>query len=275
MHDYTSLNFDPMPDLQGDFSDDGDEGGDDNDDNKDGGDDGGSEDDNDDDVAVDKGAAATKDDTDSFRDNQSLEDWRTLQREFLGVTLETYRYYSIVTDPADPESEVTFQLLQAHLGDIHVRIFEPKDASRKDLHQVGVQRVEVKRGVAQVGFEDVRDVFAVCDPSTLDVLEMTGEAMDFRSHIRVWEAAGSDIAGCVGLHSPQTLSYRGTLLQDDVPTLCLLDVLRENSYVLVAGLVIHKDATERLVDCRHLPTKKNRLASQTPPKTTAGRLKTI
>ena len=106
--------------------------------------------------------------------------------------------------------------------------------------------------------EPMLHIFVLSDPGHIDLLALSSGmgVDDVRQVVRKWDCCESDVDGCISLVSPRALQCTLPLSDRKVPTLCLLDSLREQGFVGVLRLVTHNPDGGRFFDARKPPSKK-------------------
>ena len=102
------------------------------------------------------------------------------------------------------------------------------------------------------------EVFVFLEPTTVDVLRDFASRCEDRHKFQEWQVRQSDVEGCMNLHTPQALRPPlGLRLHDiSMPTLCLLDALRDGGWRGRAQLVEHTPGAEAVFDERFPMSKK-------------------
>ena len=174
-------------------------------------------------------------------------DDRKLVWEYLAAALQPFEHFSVrgSDSPDWDDDECYYQLVALPASLIKLITFQtPVAAKDKRSFSVMVQPLTTSGDmVVPVSHVTVKDVFPVQDPEKMDLLAFVGASLDFRKNIRTWRCGASDIDECVGIHSPEMLSYRGSM-QKSPPTLALLDVLTERGYKPISRKIVHSPLDE-------------------------------
>ena len=96
------------------------------------------------------------------------------------------------------------------------------------------------------------EVFPLEDPTPVDVLRLLGDRADWLK----WHPAPSRVGGCTSLFNSSPLTYRGSLGDNAVPVLCLLDELKFGGVEVVDRLVRHTQKSSLEADGRNSISKR-------------------
>lgn len=191
-----------------------------------------------------------------------------LMREYMLAALEPMTYISVpmLSEEPDTDFEVMFfQVLSLEPKVIAPVTFEEDEDPEEPnvvLLQMAVQRLErhmpMSRHPNETG--DRVDVFLFAEnPATVDLLRMCGCSPHNRHMFKVWTPCDSDVAGCIGLTSPEELRPQLQLCDKNVPCLMLLDKLHEQGFAPEDGLVRHAPGCENTYDQRRVWAKRSYL----------------
>ena len=113
-----------------------------------------------------------------------------------------------------------------------------------------------RHGQESADAESKADVFIFAEPASFD----WGRCCpDDRGKYLQWEAHPPEIDGCIALRNPQVLECTISINDPLVPSLCLLDALREQGWVGKSMTVTHSMEAEKIFDDRDPVKRKSYL----------------
>jgi hypothetical protein len=138
---------------------------------------------------------------------------------------------------------------------LFVSTYGKESMLEKGLFQVSVQPVEIWNAhhCLANGIPQELNVFALADPCMIDIISLVADdnVLD-RSRWLTWEAADSDLEGCIALRNSSPLSTKCKLNDKTCPILSLLDCLREQGFESRSCKVQHKEGEAKIYDRRQL-----------------------
>jgi hypothetical protein len=177
-----------------------------------------------------------------------------LMRQFLASALVPHMYFSVELQKED-EPIQAFQLLSLESKPLFVSTYGDESMLEKGLFQVSVQPVEIWNAhhVLANGIPQVLEVFALSNPCMIDIISLVADdnVLD-RSRWLTWEAADSDLEGCIALRNSSPLSTKCKLNDKTCPILSFLDCLREQGFESRSCKVQHKEGQDKIYDRRQL-----------------------
>jgi len=183
-----------------------------------------------------------------------------LTRQWLTQALQEYDYISVpVLAEEGSRSMQVYQILGVNKKFIGVKVLPLEEPEQEEmLFEVMVQSMDRWRPLA--GVEEVVpatvDVFAYADPSSVDILTVTGLRPETRHELIRWHARQSDVEGCSELYNPEPVNVNMKLSNASCPALCILDELARRGFVAHMGLVVHSPTSPLVYDGRILHRKR-------------------
>ena len=188
-----------------------------------------------------------------------LSDIVPLLREFLLVCLQPAMFVSLPIVEGDGTIvPYICQALRLQPQVTTVKLFSD-DLNPKGLLDVAVQPLQrwspVGNDPADLGH--CIEVYVLEEPTRLDILKHIEPSFRSRSKMFQWKSGRSCLRGCLSLVDPVQLAPPGawTLSHAKMPTLCLLDALREQGFRPVNRLVEHSTSTSKEFDGRQRVSK--------------------
>ena len=188
-----------------------------------------------------------------------LSDIVPLLREFLLVCLQPAMFVSLPIVEGDGTIvPYICQVLRLQPQVTTVKLFSD-DLNPKGLLDVAVQPLQrwspVGNDPADLGH--CIEVYVLEEPTRLDILKHIEPSFRSRSKMFQWKSGRSCLRGCLSLVDPVQLAPPGawTLSHAKMPTLCLLDALREQGFRPVNRLVEHSTSTSKEFDGRKRVSK--------------------
>ena len=181
--------------------------------------------------------------------------WAQLLREYYTAAFKggAGKYFSIVDAGG---AHTPFQLLSFRHVPSLVATFRQR---RRFTCKMGVQRFEVWAQRASGSEVHQLDVFGMSDPENIDLSDFIKSDME-RHRVVQWREEPSDVQDCITLVSPAVLEPPTKLQDKKVPVLCLIDALRQQGFIFVERLCVHRpDDKELYLDSRKLHTKRHYL----------------
>ena len=156
------------------------------------------------------------------------------------------------------------QILQIGGKSVYTQAVGSSVRNKEDgLFMVSVQPMEIFRadgGMAEVKVDalpDEMDVYAMDDPTRVDLLQLAGFIeLSATKQLRSWQASDSPHDGCVRLTTPVALKPRCSLTDDNVPTLSLMLALFAQCWRGIRQEVSHTMDGEKKWDSRNAITSR-------------------
>ena len=181
-----------------------------------------------------------------------------LMRQRLSACLQPFSMVSVPAVDSEGRTMPKFlQVLALESKPILVKTLNVEE--ERGLYNISAQPYERWCPVAderhRVG--DEADVFAVEDPTALDVIQLCGGSkIGSRCGWQEWDTKPSDVDGCVACFRPRALAPKVALGHSSAPILSLLDELARRRFRPVHRLVVHKPGCPPELDARKLPGKR-------------------
>jgi len=170
-----------------------------------------------------------------------------LTRQWLTQAVQEYDYISVpILAEEGSRFMFVFQILGVNKKFIGVKVLPLEEPVQEEL-LFEVMSQSMSRWCPLAADEEVvpatMDVFAYADPSSVDILTVTGLRPETRHELIRWQVRQSDVEGCSELYNPEPVNVNMELSSASCPALCILDELARRGFVAHMGLVVHTHLT--------------------------------